>query len=499
LRRNGAVTAAFVNNFFMAGYATVGVDMGFARVTDHRYRTRDTAEITRDAASWLEAHAGDRFFLFANYNSPHEPYDPPPEMLARIPPPPAGPREPAVRAYMAEGAKDDGAIAALLARVDALGLTATTLVVVTSDHGETLSSARTGFGPDHIPLRFHHAVGNFEETTHVPIVMALPGVLDGGRAIPDRVRNTDIAPTVLEVEGLEADSRMSGRSMLGLARGHKDPQPRVVVTEGRGTRAILWDRWRLIAHDSLSVAAPTTADGGTVPNDELYDLGEDPGERHDVAHKHADIVAGLRARLDAAMANVPAADASEGPSMTPLPTVRMRFVGAGRVRRIAGTLHVGDGRHAASADVEAAGIDPRAVRVDGARVEFAFRTSPDAPVGFDVRVDPAAAPLTWKFFLDDAPWPEGATFAGPFGLPAHAIRAGVEGDDARAEAYAPNLPVIDPARDLGVFVTRDRRAGAPPVQVADSPASPGSPARADREMQHLLEQWGYAHPPAAPH
>ena len=53
---------------------------------------------------------------------------------------------------------------------------------------------------DHMPVRFHHAVGNFEETTRVPIVMALPGVLDGGRAVQERVRNVDIAPTVLDVE-----------------------------------------------------------------------------------------------------------------------------------------------------------------------------------------------------------------------------------------------------------------------------------------------------------
>ena len=107
LRRSGVETAAFVNNFFMAGYASVGLDMGFERVTDHRYRNRDTAEITKDALAWLEGHAGSRFFLFVNYNSPHEPYDPPKEMLARIPPPPQGPRDREVRAYMAEGAKDD--------------------------------------------------------------------------------------------------------------------------------------------------------------------------------------------------------------------------------------------------------------------------------------------------------------------------------------------------------------------------------------------------------
>ena len=218
LRKSGVATAAFVNNFFMAGYAAVGLDMGFERVTDHRYRTRDTAAITRDALAWLDGHGQDRFFLFVNFNSPHQPYDPPKEMLGRVPPPcldhgpakpqtcppgPAGPRDPQVRAYMAEGAKDDAAIGLLLEKLAELEVSEHTLVIVTSDHGETLSAAHdapapatsehgrnagtpapnpsersgdsSGDGPDKMSMRFHHAIGDFEETTRVPIVMALPG------------------------------------------------------------------------------------------------------------------------------------------------------------------------------------------------------------------------------------------------------------------------------------------------------------------------------------
>ena len=51
LRKSGAVTAAFVNNFFMSGHSSVGVDMGFERLTDHRFeslgRNVDHAAIVR--------------------------------------------------------------------------------------------------------------------------------------------------------------------------------------------------------------------------------------------------------------------------------------------------------------------------------------------------------------------------------------------------------------------------------------------------------------------
>ncbi|HEY8040828.1 MAG TPA: sulfatase [Polyangiaceae bacterium] len=478
LRRDGVATAAFVNNFFMAGYVAVGVDMGFDRVTDHRYRARDTAEITRDAVDWMEANAGTRFFLFVNYNSPHEPYDPPKELLARVPPPPAGPRDRQVRAYMAEGAKDDAAIGTLLDELDKLGLTRSTLVVVTSDHGETLSAAHNAYGLEHMPMRFHHAVGNFEETTRVPIVLALPGVVDGGRAVTDRVRNVDLAPTVLELEGLEADPRMSGRSLMPLVRGVKEPEPRVVVTEGRGSRSILWDRWRLVVHET-----PGYDDG-------LYDLQDDPGERRNVARLRPDVLAEMHARLAAAVANVPAADApaaTQGPGA--LPTVHLRFAGAGAVHRVSGALVVGDGKHGATILLDPFGVARDTLRVDGPRIDFAMATAADALVGFDLRIDPPGAPVAWTLFLDDAPWPDHATFAGPFGLPAVAARAGIAGDDARAEVYAARFPVVDPSRDLGVFVTRDRPGEAP----AAGPASDADQASGASEMQRVLQEWGYAH------
>ncbi len=455
--------------------------MGFERVTDHRYRTRDTEAIANDALAWLEAHKGDRFFLVVNTNSPHEPYDPPKELLARIPRPPAGPRDAQVRAYMAEAAKDDAAIGRILDAVDAMGLTRSTLVVLTADHGETLSTAHDKIGFEDMPMRFHHAIGNFEETTRIPMVLALPGVLDGGRAVADRVRNIDIAPTVLELEGLETDPRMSGKSLMPLARGQKEPQPRVVVTEGRGTRGILWDRWHLVVHENST-------------EDELYDLQDDPGERHDVAKRNRDVVAELRARLTAALANVNAADAKDAPASTTAPVIHMLFAGAGRAHRVTGMITAGDGKHAVTLAVAPIGVPADVVRLDGPTASFSLTTASDALVGLDVRVDPPAAPVSWRLYLDDGPWPDGATYAGPFGLPAVASRTGIAGDDARAEAYAASTPLVDPARDLGVFLTRDRpQSGAGASPASQTPEAAAAAKAALTEMQRVLQQWGYAH------
>jgi hypothetical protein len=218
---------------------------------------------------------------------------------------------------------------------------------------------------------------------------------------------------------------------------------------------------------------------------------------------HPDIVATMKARLAAAAANVPAADAAEADPPSALPTIRLRFAGGGQVRRVSGTLTVGDGTRSATVVADPAGIDREALHraslpgttgAAGAKqtVDFALTTSADAPVGLDLRVDPPGAPVVWQFFLDDAPWPDGMTFAGPFGLPALACRSGIATDEARSEAYSAEIALIDPARDLGVFVTRDRAEDARP----SGSGSPGGRPSAEvaRETERVLEEWGYAHP-----
>jgi len=169
----------------------------------------------------------------------------------------------------------------------------------------------------------------------------------------------------------------------------------------------------------------------------------------------------LHARLAAALANVPAADAKE-PAPTPLPVVHLRFAGAGKVRKVSGSLKAGDGVHGVRLTFEPVGADPDGFRLDGPTLTFTFTTAPASVVGFDVRLDPPGSPVLWTLALDDGPWPEGATFAGPFGLPALASRAGLDGDLARMEATAPALAFVDPTRDLGLFVTRERTPASTP-------------------------------------
>ena len=177
LRRSGVETAAFVNNFFMAGYASVGLDMGFERVTDHRYRNARHGGDHEGRARLARGARGQPVLPLRELQLAARAVRPAQGDAGAHPAAPAGPRD-------REGARIHGrGREGRRARSRRCSTSSTpsasresTLVVVTSDHGETLSSAHAGFAMDHLPVRFHHAVGNFEETTRVPIVMALPGL-----------------------------------------------------------------------------------------------------------------------------------------------------------------------------------------------------------------------------------------------------------------------------------------------------------------------------------
>ena len=192
LRRKGVETVGFVNNYFMIGYAAVGADLGFQRISDYRYRTLDTREITTHTLDWLSHHKDERFFLFCNYNSPHEPLDPPQRFLDKIPKPPVGPEDYLAARYLAEVGKDDEAIGKLMEALDQLGLRDKTIVIVTADHAETLSSAHVG----HLAARPHEGP-----------LPPLAGQLRGDDAHPDPPQPAGQAPRGSRRQGAHAQHR----------------------------------------------------------------------------------------------------------------------------------------------------------------------------------------------------------------------------------------------------------------------------------------------------
>jgi arylsulfatase A-like enzyme len=94
---------------------------------------------------------------------------------------------------------------------------------------------------------------------------------------------------------IPADRPMDGYDLMPLLRG-EGPSLRheLFYLQGAVPEALRVDAWKLrvVEPPGRGAAAPATTP-------ELYDLERDPGERLDVAREHPDVVARLRARLEA--------------------------------------------------------------------------------------------------------------------------------------------------------------------------------------------------------
>src|SRR5262249_19027369 len=88
-------------------------------------------------------------------------------------------------------------------------------------------------------------------------------------------------------------------------------------------------------------------------------------------------------------------------------------------------------------------------------------------------------------YLDDQPWPVAGVFGGPYGLVAPALQKGGAGGDARRVAQASSPPTIEPRRDVGLFVARERPGAG---QSGGGPTGGGAAKKA-----RVLPEWGYAH------
>ncbi|MDQ3700965.1 MAG: sulfatase-like hydrolase/transferase, partial [Chloroflexota bacterium] len=258
-----------------------------------------------------EAQGGRPFFLFAHYWDPHTPYLPPAPFSRMFYG--GDEKDPANRSmdpvfgfepfrhyfqqwmggvtdirfpvaqYDAEVAYVDSALAHVFSRLDALGLSEQTLVIVTADHGECLDDHECWFD--------HH--GLYEENVHVPLLMRLPGRIPAGRRVPGFARLTDVAPTVLEAIGhgdAAAAEGMEGESLWPVVGGIQAQRVRreeLYLTECTWMRKRAWRRgdWKLI-----QALEPDFHD---FPPLELYNLAEDAGERRNLATTRPEIVAEL--------------------------------------------------------------------------------------------------------------------------------------------------------------------------------------------------------------
>jgi len=294
LKSAGFSTGAFIGAFPLTrrfGLAT-GFDVYDDQISELQgdramaVPERPADEVVSRAIGWID-RTPDRFFAWVHVFDPHSPYAPPDPFRAEY----------ADQPYHGEVAFVDHALGPLFERLRSLNRP--TLVIVTSDHGESLG--------EHNELT--HGMFAYEPTLRVPLIIATVspgGDAPRGRVIDVPARHVDIAPTVLRALDLPGDDGWTGAAL----------QP--VITSGRGA-----DRPTYFESMTYHLVRGWAPLRGVIvarekfidqPVQELYDLQTDPGELRNVAHPRrarTDLLAGVLKTFDVMLPSRPGRESSE--------------------------------------------------------------------------------------------------------------------------------------------------------------------------------------------
>lgn len=269
LKGHGFATGAFVGGFpldrrfgLSRGFDVYDDRMthsGIGEITD---RERRADEVVKSALAWMDTQRG-KWFSWVHVYDPHEPYEAPADYAKSAP-----------DAYSGEVAWTDAALGPLFTRLR--GLSRPTLVVVTSDHGESLGEhgERT------------HSLFAYEATLRVPLIIAEvnPARLDEeikGVVITSPARHVDLLQTMMASAGGLARYTAGSSLLETIAAGRGEERPSyfeamtAAVTRGWAPlRGVLVGRDKYI----------------DLPIVELYDLAADPKEATNVVNARADRV-----------------------------------------------------------------------------------------------------------------------------------------------------------------------------------------------------------------
>jgi arylsulfatase A-like enzyme/Tfp pilus assembly protein PilF len=312
LKTAGYRTGAFVGSFVVD--ARFGLNKGFD-VYDDNYGSRPAGgelsllerpaeQVLAPARNWiltggstgLGVSVPSPWFAWIHLYDPHDPYNPPEPYRSRY----------AADLYAGETAYADASLGAALAALERAGSLARTLVVVASDHGESLGEhgERT------------HGLFAYDATLRVPLIIWAPPSIRPA-VVRSLARLVDIAPTILDLVGVSRNGSVDGHSLWPFVSGERTEDDAASYFEA--LNANLTRNWA-----PLTGVVSRGRKLIDLPIPELYDLAADPGERHNVYARQPEQARPLERALDALTAGHRGATAAPVDSET---SERLRSLG----------------------------------------------------------------------------------------------------------------------------------------------------------------------------
>ena len=278
LRRRGFKAGGMVSSYLLRKETGLGAAFSFfddefaggAAADGPAPASRDSAETLKVAERWIESIGTARFFLFLHLDG----VGPGAELPARFA---------KLSPYDGRIAYADELVGGLVAFLKKRGLYNGGIVVLTSDHGESLGShGELGHG-----LLLHEAA------VRVPLIIKLPRRDGGGRHSAALVQHADIVPTILDLTGAPTPSAVRGRS---LRRVLDSPTARladraVYAESAAGRYRFGWGEVASLTdgqHRYIRSARPA-----------LFDLAKDPGERANLVGTDPEKAEAMRTALEA--------------------------------------------------------------------------------------------------------------------------------------------------------------------------------------------------------
>ncbi len=125
--------------------------------------------------------------------------------------------------YYYEVQRFDTLVMEAIRSLEKIGQLENTIIVMTGDHGMPFPRCKSN---------------NYDSGARIPLAIRWgSGIKSQGRIIDDFISTTDLAPTYLELAGLEIPEVMTGRSLVGLLKSKKqgivEPEQRAYVLHGK--------------------------------------------------------------------------------------------------------------------------------------------------------------------------------------------------------------------------------------------------------------------------